>query len=120
MSDTILAGHDDTYETHVETRIEDGEQPEQPKPERAPISWLRVAAAEIEAKKGNPNPGRTRHALASLPSALHTMSETVTGKLQQKDFTPEVDQLLPEATSLAQVGPLVSRYCSRLTAVALS
>lgn len=106
-----MAGHDDTYETHVETRVDDDEpsdeQPERPKPEPAPISWLRIAAEEIEAKKGNPNPGRTRQSIGldSLPSARHTMSETVTGKLQQKDFTPEVDQLLPEATSLAQVGP---------------
>jgi len=109
MSDTSLAGNDVTYETHVE-----GEQPE---PERAPISWLRQAATEIEAKKGNPNPGRTRQsrdALDSSPSARHTMSETTTGKLQQKDFTPEVDQLLPQATSLAQVGSPASRYCSRL------
>jgi hypothetical protein len=108
-----LAGHNITYETHVE----DEPQPEQPEPERAPISWLRLAAAEIEAKKGNPNPGRTRQsrdALDRLPSARHIMSETATGKLQQKDFTPEVDELLPQATSLAQVGLPASRYCSCL------
>lgn len=40
------------------------------------------------------------------------MSEGAIGKLQQKDFTPEVDELLPQATVLAQVGsPL---YCSEL------
>lgn len=102
-----MAGHDVTYEIHVE----DEPQPEpQPEPERAPISWLRLAAAEIEAKKGNPNPGRTRQssALYPSPSARHIMSETATGKLQQKDFTPEVDKLLPQATSLAQVWLLAS------------
>ena len=120
-----MAGHDDTYETHVETRVGDDEprdeQPERPKPERAPISWLRIAAAEIEAKKGNPNPGRTRQSngLDSLPSARHTMSETVTGKLQ-KDFTLEVDQLLPEASSLAQVGVPVYATVPVLTAITLS
>lgn len=122
MSDTGtgLAGNDVTYETHV---TEDGQQqlpepepeksPEQPvqqqaepEPERAPISWLRLAAAEIEAKNGNPNPGRTRQSSGGLgvsPSARHTMSESTTGKLNQKDYTPEVDELLPQATSLAQV-----------------
>jgi hypothetical protein len=109
VPDTSLAGNNVTYETHVED--------EQPEPVRAPISWLRKAAAEIEAKKGNPNPGRTRQSrdgLDSSPSTRHIMSETATGKLQQKDFTQEVDQLLPQATSLAKVRPLASRYCSRL------
>ena len=36
------------------------------------------------------------------------MSEHTGGKLQQKDYTPEVDELLPQATALAQVG--VTRY----------
>ena len=50
------------------------------------------------------------------------MSEnTSSGKLQQKDYTPEVDELLPQATALAQVGchalhelialPVSNRYC---------
>jgi hypothetical protein len=115
MSDTGLSGNDITYETHVA----DEQQPEQPEleqppeqqpepePEWAPISWLRQAAAEIEAKKGNPNPGRTRQSsdgLGSLPSTRprHNMSES-TAKLHQKDYTPEVDELLPQAKSLAQV-----------------
>ncbi|KAI0285412.1 PCI-domain-containing protein [Russula aff. rugulosa BPL654] len=34
------------------------------------------------------------------------MSESTTGKLNQKDYTPEVDELLPQATSLAQAGQL--------------
>jgi len=38
------------------------------------------------------------------------MSEHTGGKLQQKDYTPEVDELLPQATALAQVG--VTRYTS--------
>ena len=38
------------------------------------------------------------------------MSETTTGKLHQKDYTPEVDELLPQATALAQVG--VTRFTS--------
>jgi hypothetical protein len=82
-----------------------------PKPAPAPISWLRQAAAEIEAKKGNPNlVARTRQygrstALNTSPSPRsYTMGDNVSGKLQQKDFTPEVDGLLPEATALAQVG----------------
>ena len=123
MSDTGtgLAGNDVTYETHVtdeheqpceqlpepeKAKPEQAEQAE-PEPERAPISWLRLAAAEIETKKGNPNPGRTRQSsngLGPSPSArLHTMSESITGKLTQKDYTPEVDELLPQAKSLAQV-----------------
>ena len=112
MSDTGLSGKDITYETHVADGQQldqpEPEKPEQPelKPERAPISWLRQVAAEIEAKKGNPNPGRTRQSSNGLglsPSARHTMSESTTGKLHQKDYTPEVDELLPQATSLAQV-----------------
>lgn len=120
MSDTGtgLASNDVTYEIHVTDeqrmpklepeRPEPEKKPEQPRaepePERAPISWLRLAAAEIEAKNGNPNPGRTRQSsgLGHSPSARHTMSES-TGKLHQKDYTPEVDELLPQATSLAQV-----------------
>lgn len=109
-----MSGDDDVaYETHVA----DEQQPEPPEPEkpehhepepeleRAPISWLRQAAAEIEAKRGNPNPGRTRQSSPELPSARprHNMSESTTGKLNQKDYTPEVDELLPQAKSLAQV-----------------
>ena len=114
-----MSGNDITYETHVADELQP-EQPEQlepeqpapeqpePEPERAPISWLRQAAAEIEAKKGNPNPRRTRQSsdgLGSSPSTRprHNMSESTTGKLHQKDYTPEVDELLPQATSLAQV-----------------
>jgi hypothetical protein len=37
------------------------------------------------------------------------MSEGTSGKLQQKDYTPEVDELLPQATALAQVGSTVTR-----------
>jgi hypothetical protein len=114
MSDTGtgLAGNDITYETHVsdeqqlpELERKPKELEQQPEPERAPISWLRLAAAEIEAKKGNPNPERTRQSsgLGHSPSARHTMSESTTGKLHQKDYTPEVDELLPQAKSLAQV-----------------
>ncbi len=125
MSDAGLTNNDIAYETHVkdgqqsEPEQPDSEQPEQPRPElvRAPMSWLRQAAAEIEAtKSGNPNPGRTRQSTDGLhlPSARHTMSESATVKLQQKDFTPEVDEILPQATSLAQVRPLASRYRSRL------
>jgi hypothetical protein len=120
MSDTGtgLAGNDITYETHVTDeqqlrklepeRPEPEKKPEQPElePKQAPISWLRLAAAEIEAKKGNPNPGRTRQSsgLGHSPLARHTMSESTIGKLHQKDYTPEVDELLPQAMSLAQVG----------------
>jgi len=84
-----------------------------PTPAPAPIvSWLRQAAAEIEAKKGNPNlVARTRQygrstTLNTSPSPRsYTMGDSnVSGKLQQKDYTPEVDGLLPEATALAQVG----------------
>ena len=102
-----MSGNDATYETHVEDeqQPEPEPQPEQPgpepEPERAPISWLLEAAGEIEAKKGNPNPGRTRQSIGSSPSARNTMSEST--KLQQKDYTPEVDELLPQAKSLAQV-----------------
>jgi len=110
MSDTGLSGDDDiTYETHVvdEQQPEPEQRPEQPEPEpeRAPISWLRQVATEIEAKKGNPNPGRTRQSSGLSPVARprHNMSESTTGKLHQKDYTPEVDELLPQATSLAQV-----------------
>jgi hypothetical protein len=110
-----LSGIDDiTYETHVtdeqqpEPEQPPSKQPEpepKPKPERAPISWLRQVAAEIEAKKGNPNPGRTRQSSDGLGTTRprHTMSDSTTGKLHQKDYTPEVDELLPQATSLAQV-----------------
>src|SRR6267142_1175697 len=76
---------------------------------RAPISWLRRAAAEIEAKKRNPNPEGTRHSnnhSTSYTSSPYAMSEGPSGKLQQKDFTPEVDELLPQATALAQVESL--------------
>ena len=123
MSDTGtgLASNDVTYETHVtderlapepepESEKQKPEQPEaeakaEAEPERAPISWLRLAAAEIEAKKGNPNPGRTRQSIGLSPSVHHsrTMSESTIGKLNQKDYTPEVDELLPQTTSLAQV-----------------
>lgn len=131
MSDTGtgLAGNDVTYETHDMDEqlpipeperpgpgLEKPKQPEQPdqqpkpkperpEPERAPISWLRLAATEIEAKKGNPNPGRTRQSsgLGLSPSVRHIMSESTIGKLHQKDYTPEVDELLPHATSLAKV-----------------
>jgi hypothetical protein len=89
-----------------------------PNLERAPpISWLRQAAEEIESKNGNgnPNPERTRHSngrqhrpqfrsTSGTTSSPHAMSETTTGKLQQKDYTSEVDELLPQATALAQVG----------------
>jgi hypothetical protein len=143
MSDTGtgLAGNDVTYETHVTDEQQQlpepepeksPEQPEQqqaepkPEPERAPISWLRLAAAEMEAKKGNPNPGRTRQSSGGLglgvsPSARHTMSESTTGKLNQKDYTPEVDELLPQATSLAQVRfhPSLTPKFSVLTPIAL-
>jgi hypothetical protein len=124
MSDTGLSDNDITYETHVaddeqqpEPKPEEPEEPasnkqqlepEQPEPEpvRAPISWLRQVAAEIEAKKGNPNPGRTRQSRDDVLASArppHTMSESTTGKLNQKDYTPEVDELLPQATLLAQV-----------------
>jgi hypothetical protein len=44
------------------------------------------------------------------------MSEGSVGKLQQKDFTPEVDALLPQTTALAQVGsPLYRRVLAQLT-----
>src|SRR6266702_2674340 len=69
-------------------------------------------------RNGNPNLGaaRTRQSEWNRPStpiaSPNTMSEGAIGKLQQKDFTPEVDELLPQATVLAQVGsPL---YCSEL------
>ena len=124
-----MSGNDDiTYETHVA----DEQQPEQPEPEQppkepepehehewAPISWLRQAAAEIEAEKGNPNPGRTRQSsdgLGGSPSARprHTMSESTTGKLHQKDYTPEVDELLPTGyVYLHRLGSLASRQTSR-------
>lgn len=43
------------------------------------------------------------------------MSEGTLGKLQQKDYTPEVDALLPQATALAQVGsPLYCRVLAQL------
>ena len=121
MSDTGLSGHDVTYETHVpdEQQPEPAPEPEtpqqqqhdpEPEPdlEQAPISWLRQAAAEIEARNGNPNPRGTRQSsdgLGSSPPARprprHNMSEST--KLNQKDYTPEVDELLPQAKSLAQV-----------------
>ena len=110
MSDTGLSRNDDvTYETHVaDVQQPEPEQPpkqpeSEPEPERAPISWLRQAVAEIEAKNGNPNPGRTRQssALSPLAPARYNMSEPT--KLHQKDYTPEVDELLPQATSLAKV-----------------
>jgi hypothetical protein len=71
----------------------------------APISWLRQVALEIEAKKGNPNHGGTRQSQVegTLTLSTYTMSES-TGKLQQKDYTPEVDALIPQATTLAKVG----------------
>ena len=44
------------------------------------------------------------------------MSEGTLGKLQQKDYTPEVDALLPQTTALAQVGsPLYGRVLAQLT-----
>jgi len=109
-------------------------QPKPTKPARAPISWLRQAAEEIQSKNGNPNPERTRHSnhrhrQAARPqfrstsgtSSLRAMAENPSGKLQQKDYTPEVDKLLPQATALAQVGvprytssprcPVSDRYC---------
>jgi len=85
--------------------------------ERAPISWLRQAAAEIEAKKRNPNPEGTRHSnnhSTSHTSSPYAMSEGPSGKLQQKDFTPEVDELLPQATALAQVESLQASSRSHL------
>ena len=97
-----MSGNNVTYETHVEYEQQPEPQQPEPEPERAPISWLRQAAADIAAKKGNPNPGRTRQSSERSPSARQTMSESST-KLQQKDYTPEVDELLPQATSLAQV-----------------
>jgi hypothetical protein len=87
---------------------------------RAPISWLRQAAAEIEAKKRNPNPKGTRHSnnrqvqSTSHTSSPYDMAEVPSGKLQQKDFTPEVDELLPQATALAQVESLQASSRSHL------
>jgi hypothetical protein len=101
---------------------EEGPKPGPKREEQAPIliSWLRQAAAEIEAKKGNPNPKGTRHSnnrhrQAQVQSTSHTsspyaMSEGSTGKLLKKDFTPEVDELLPQATTLAQVESLALRF----------
>jgi hypothetical protein len=123
MSDAGLTNNDIAYETHIEDgQQSEPEQPDSEQPERAPISWLRQAAAEIEAtKNGNPNPGRTRQSTDGLhlPSARHTMSESATVKLQQKDFTPEVDEILSQATSLAQVRPQLHATVLVLTAVAL-
>ena len=110
-------------------------EPEEPPktalaPKQAPISWLRQAAEEIEAKKGNPNPERTRHSdnrhrQAQVHSTSHTsspyaMSEGYSGKLQQKDFTPEVDELLSQTTAFAQVESLAlgSIAFPSLTAIA--
>jgi hypothetical protein len=112
---------------------EEGPKPGPKREKQAPIiliSWLRQAAAEIEAKKGNPNPEGTRHSnnrhrQTQVQSTSHTsspyaMSEGSTGKLQQKDFTPEVDELLPQATALAQVEslPLVIVAFPSLTNIA--
>ena len=66
-------------------------------------------------QNGNPNPGpeRTRQSglnRLSRPIASHNiMSEGSSGKLQQKDFGSEVDELLPQTTVLAQVGPTLYR-----------
>ena len=138
MSDTTSsAGNDLTYGHHTHeshafespTRAEvveaaasqnilDSSPSEPPKPaRRAPISWLRRAAAEIEAKKRNPNPKGTRHSnnhSSSHTPSPHAMSEVPSGKLQQKDFTPEVDELLPQATALAQVESLQASSRSHL------
>ena len=88
---------------------------------QAPISWLRQAAAEIEAKNRNPNPEGTRHSnnrrrfqSTSHTSSPYAMSEGPTGKLLQKDFTPEVDELVPQATALAQVESLQASSRSHL------
>ena len=107
------------------------EEPPKPAPKQAPISWLRQAAAEIEeAKKRNPNPEGTRHSdnrhrqaqvrSTSHSSSPYAMSEGYSGKLQQKDFTPEVDELLSQATALAQVKSLASSFIAfpSLTAIA--
>jgi hypothetical protein len=64
-------------------------------------------------QNGNPNLGGEDASVPIRPNRLSTpiaspniMSEGSSGKLQQKkDFTPEVDELLPQATALAQVGP---------------
>jgi hypothetical protein len=101
-----------TEETEEKTVTTTATVSTSPKPAPAPISWLRQAAAEIEAKKGNPNlVARTRQygrstTLNTSPSPRsHTMADNASGgKLQQKDYTTEVDGLLPEATTLAQVG----------------
>jgi hypothetical protein len=128
MSDTTSsAGNDLTYGHHIHeshafesparAEVVEGEKLRAAESseslKQAPISWLRQAAAEIEAKKRNPNPEGTRHSRqeAQVQSKSHTsspyaMSEGTTGKLQQKDFTPEVDELLPQATALAQVESL--------------
>ena len=94
--------------------VDDKSSSSEPKRERAPISWLRQAAAEIESKKRNPNPERTRHSnrrhrQTSDTSSPYAMSEGTSGKLQQNDYTPEVDELLPRATALAQVGSTATR-----------
>src|SRR6266851_3386109 len=97
----------------VDDKSSSSESDERPKRERAPISWLRLAAAEIESKKRNPNPERTRHSnhrqSTSDTSSPYAMSEGTSGKLQQNDYTPEVDELLPRATALAQVGSTATR-----------
>lgn len=79
-------------------------------------------------QNGNPNPGpeRTRQSglnrLSKPIASPNIMSEGSSGKLQQKDFGSEVDDLLPQTTVLAQVGPtlywtvlysLNSLLCSR-------
>ncbi len=69
-----------------------------------------------DTKNGNPNLGvvRTRQSESNRPSTSiaspYNMSEGSSTKLQQKDYSPQVDELLPQATELAQVG--LSLDCS--------
>jgi hypothetical protein len=84
-------------------------------------TWLSQAAVEIAAKKGNPNQRGTRQCddRPVTLSSSYTMSEA-TGKLQQKDYTPQVDQVIPQATALAKVGPLPSASLLVLVDIARS
>jgi hypothetical protein len=80
-------------EPEVNAATEGGKQPDQVN--EAPRDWLNALVTVYARSSRVRNPTTA----ANLFEPYYIMSE----KKQEKDFTPEVDALLPEAKSLAEV-----------------